>query len=303
MIDKNNFEDIRFLNNSPFNVTTSGMAETFPAHWHNYAEIIIVLQDVVVYSINEVVYTLHANDFLLIHPGDLHSLINNREMYSSYIMIQFDASFIYSLPDFQKHQYWIRNFHFLSKEENPALSCNVINLAAEIKDIFIRDNPYKDAKIYSRLLEMFSQLGEYVISDKYILRTMNSTDQGVTNQLAKNLHQYELKQKMIDVCSYLSQNCTQDITLSTAADYAGFSKYYFSRLFSEFTGYSFVEFLINERLKKAVELLLNEKLSITDVALMSGFSSISTFNRCFQKYRKDTPSNFRKKYSPMKSLE
>lgn len=302
MIGEDKFEDIRFLNNYPFTVIESGLAESFPAHWHNYAELIIVLHDSVVYSINDVHYTLHENEFLLVHPGELHALIYNREVFSSYIMIQFDASFIFSLPDFKKHQYWIKNFHFLSNEENPASSNQILSLATQIKDLFNNDSLYKDAKIFSRLLDMFALIGEYVISDKYILRAMNNTS-GNANQITNNLHQYELKQKMIDVCSYLSQNCTQDITLATAADYAGFSKFYFSRLFSEFTGYSFVEFLINERLKKAVEFLLNEKLSITDVAMMSGFSSISTFNRCFQKYRKDTPTNYRKKYSPMKSQE
>ena len=71
---------------------------------------------------------------------------------------------------------------------------------------------------------------------------------------------------------------------------------YFSRLFKEFTGLSYVEFITKERLNRACELLANATLSITDVALMSGFASISTFNRCFLKYRKDTPSSFRAKY-------
>ncbi|SFR64901.1 AraC family transcriptional regulator [Anaeromicropila populeti] len=301
MLGKEFYENITFANNYPFNVTIKGMSETFPAHWHNYAEVLIVLQDSIEYNINSIPYKLNKRDFLLVHPGELHSLVCNHKDLSSYILIQLDASFIFLLPEFKKHYYWIKTFHYLPYGECPALSDYMIELASEINDLFNSNALYKDAKIYARLLEMFAGIGEYVISDSYISRALNQRWLCPSRQSDKTSHQSEITQKMIDVCSYLSQNCTKDLTLLMAANYAGFSKYHFSRLFSEFTGSSFIEFLTNERLKQAVELLLNEKLSITDVAMMSGFSSISTFNRCFQKYKHDTPSNFRKKYTPMKS--
>ncbi len=303
MLGKDNYENIKFKNNYPFNVTANGLSSTFPSHWHHYAELIIVLDDILKFQVNEDQYILNSNDLLLAHPCELHALIYNQEAASSYIIIQFDASFIFSLPDFKKHQYWMQSFHYLPKQENPDLSRRLIALATEIKELYENDTLYKDAKICSKLLDMFTNIGEYVISDQYILGSSNQITTSSLRETEKSTRQSELTEKMIDVCSYISQNCTQDMTLAAAANYAGFSIYHFSRLFSQFTGNSFVEFLTSERLKKAVELLLYDNLSIMDVAMMSGFTSISTFNRCFQKYRNDSPSNFRKHYNNMKESE
>lgn len=263
---------------------------------------VVVFKDIIKYKVNDISYSIKENEILLVHPGELHELLYNKVNESSYIVIQFDASFILSLPDFKKHQYWISTFHLLEEKDNTELSKQLLGLSIEIMEMVQRDVQYKDAKICSRLLEIMALIGEYVISDQYILSAVRKSDLALS-KIKENIHQSELTQKMIDVCSYLSQNCTNDITLSTAADYAGFSKYHFSRLFSQFTGSSFVEFLINERLKIASDLLLDDNLSITDVAMKSGFSSISTFNRSFQKYRNDTPTNYRKTYKLKKSEE
>ena len=158
------------------------------------------------------------------------------------------------------------------------------------------DLAFKDTRICCKLYEMFIAIGEYVTSEQFIHFLDQDSHSATKTSTAKGTHQSEITQKMIGVCSYLSQNCTENISLDDAADYAGFSRYHFSRLFKEFTGLSYVEFITKERLNRACELLANATLSITDVALMSGFASISTFNRCFLKYRKDTPSSFRAKY-------
>ncbi|MGN0358319.1 MAG: helix-turn-helix domain-containing protein [Blautia sp.] len=48
-------------------------------------------------------------------------------------------------------------------------------------------------------------------------------------------------------------------------------------------------------MRHAEELLTDSKISITDIALASGFSSVSNFNRSFQMYNHCSPSQFRKK--------
>ena len=287
MLEKNNFENIRFQNDYPINLTNTCLPETFPEHWHNYAELIISKQDGIRYSITNTTFTLNKDDILLVHPGELHALIHNPPVASSYLLIQFDYSLISNMAEFRKHQYWLQKFQYLKAGRNPTLTDTLLACADYMFAIDRDDPPFKDARICCRLYEMFIAIGEYVTSDQYFQ---------FSNDVTKSTHQSETTQKMIDVCSYLSWNCTEDISLDDAARYAGFSRYHFSRLFKEFTNLSYVEFITKERLNRACELLANDTLSITDVALMSGFSSISTFNRCFLKYRGDTPSAFREKY-------
>ena len=102
-------------------------------------------------------------------------------------------------------------------------------------------------------------------------------------------------EKFTTVCQYIDTSFRENLTLEQAAEISGFSKYHFSRLFKEFTGITFQEYLTRQRIRHAEELLNDSKISITDIALASGFSAVSNFNRSFQMYNHCSPSQFRKK--------
>ena len=87
----------------------------------------------------------------------------------------------------------------------------------------------------------------------------------------------------------------EDISLDYLADQVGFSKFHFSRLFKEYTDYNFSDYLCIRRIKAAETLLEDPDYSITEVALNSGFASISTFNRIFKQKKGITPSEHRKR--------
>jgi AraC-like DNA-binding protein len=92
-------------------------------------------------------------------------------------------------------------------------------------------------------------------------------------------------------------NYVYDITLEDAAALSGFSKFHFSRLFKEYMNCTFYDYLINQRIKATEVLLTDDRLSITDIALQAGFSSISTFNRTFKQKKGCTPGEYRALYS------
>ena len=98
---------------------------------------------------------------------------------------------------------------------------------------------------------------------------------------------------MAEACLYISQNCTQPLTLDDAAGYMGVSKSHFAHLFKEYTNTTFVDFLTEERIKRAQALFSNPDTQIIDIAFDSGFSSISSFNRAFKKITGLSPSKYR----------
>ena len=67
------------------------------------------------------------------------------------------------------------------------------------------------------------------------------------------------------------------------ADYAGFSRYTLSRMFSRHTGATFIQYLNARRVDMAAEMLSQSDLPVTQVALRVGFGSIATFNRVYAK--------------------
>ena len=59
------------------------------------------------------------------------------------------------------------------------------------------------------------------------------------------------------------------------------------------SGKNFLDYLSYVRISRAKELLFGSSLSITQVALESGFGSFSSFLRVFRRYTDKTPSEYR----------
>ena len=76
---------------------------------------------------------------------------------------------------------------------------------------------------------------------------------------------------------------------------SGFSKSHFIRLFKDYTGVSYYEYLTRRRMLNVELLLNNPEYSISDVAMRSGYDSIATFNRVFKTSHGVTPTEYRKR--------
>ena len=70
--------------------------------------------------------------------------------------------------------------------------------------------------------------------------------------------------------------------------------YRFARAFKQATGSSPHSYLVEARITRAKELLCKSSVSITEVALRSGFASSSHFSVTFRRVTGLTPREFRK---------
>ena len=93
--------------------------------------------------------------------------------------------------------------------------------------------------------------------------------------------------------SYEDINYSEEISTEQAAEYTGFSKFHFMRLFKLQTGYTFHDYLTLKRIHIAEELLVTEK-PITDIAFQTGFNTLPSFCRAFKKYTNYSPSEYKK---------
>lgn len=93
---------------------------------------------------------------------------------------------------------------------------------------------------------------------------------------------------------YIVENYRRDISLTDAAEYVSMSSTYFSKKFKEVTGFGFKEYLLNLRIKKASELLLETRLSVTEIAYESGFNDSNYFGDVFKKSKGISPLGYRK---------
>lgn len=96
------------------------------------------------------------------------------------------------------------------------------------------------------------------------------------------------------VKKHIREHLNDDLNRKKLAALVYLSPDYLSHIFSERTGESLTTFILNERIKKAKELLLLSQNSIRDIALTSGFPNISYFSRQFKTLTGKTPQEFRK---------
>ena len=105
------------------------------------------------------------------------------------------------------------------------------------------------------------------------------------------LPSYKLKQSL----EYINDNLEEPIKLSDIAKLVNTSQFYFCRLFRESIGISPYQYVLQQRIKKARNLIENSSLSLIDIAYESGFSSQSQMTHHFRKSVGVTPKVYRNK--------
>lgn len=103
------------------------------------------------------------------------------------------------------------------------------------------------------------------------------------------LPQYQLRR----ILEYIDAHLDQDIKLVDLAGLLDMSQFHFSRLFKQSVGISPYQYLIQQRVERAKQLLKQTDRLITDIALDCGFSSHSHLSKQFRQLTGVTPKAFR----------
>ena len=92
---------------------------------------------------------------------------------------------------------------------------------------------------------------------------------------------------------FLKENFSRKLSLAEMAAVCDLSPYHFARAFSKTFGASPHQYVLVLRLDLAEQLLADSRMSITDIADLTGFSSQSHFTTMMRKYRHVTPQQVR----------
>jgi AraC family transcriptional regulator len=108
---------------------------------------------------------------------------------------------------------------------------------------------------------------------------------------ANALPQAQLKQ----VIDYMKANLTQDLSILDLAKLASMSESHFSRSFKQSVGISPYQYLIQQRVERAKELLEKRSLSISTIALDCGFANQTHLSKVFHQMTGMTPKTYQKR--------
>jgi AraC-like DNA-binding protein len=96
------------------------------------------------------------------------------------------------------------------------------------------------------------------------------------------------------ICEYVAANFREDIDSTDIALSADIHPKYAMSVFKKSTGMTLIEYVSLLRLSYAQALLMREDASVLQVAMDSGFGSLSAFNKCFRKIAGMSPSDFKR---------
>ncbi len=275
------YETVNFRENTRLRLYDNDLCEDYPPHWHTPLEIIMPIENTYTVECCDRKIVLQENEIIIICPGCLHTLYAPPE--GRRIIFQPDISTLRDIRDIETILSILSPVIVLTPEECPELHPVVHSLLLEIQSEYLKNSALTEASIYSKLLTMLTLLG------RNYMENANRFD-------VANTKQQEYTEKFMSICDYISVHCTEDLHLDDIAALAGFSKFHFTRLFKQFTNVSFYKYLNQKRIANAETLLTNPDYSVTDVALNSGFSSLSSFIRMFKIVKNCTPTEFRDMY-------
>lgn len=98
-----------------------------------------------------------------------------------------------------------------------------------------------------------------------------------------------------ELVAYISENLSEDLTLTALSKRCFYNPSYFSRVFKEKFGLTLTEYITGKRLEHAAYLLSSENSSAERIAVECGFSGKAAFYRAFAKKYGCTPNEYRNK--------
>ena len=133
----------------------------------------------------------------------------------------------------------------------------------------------EDIILYSRLLELI-----YTIDC--------DTKKSLKSSTSKNNNSLLIEKTL----SYIENNLREEFSLSSIAKQNYLSPVHFHNIFKAATGRTLREYVEEQRIKKAISLLLSTNLTLTQIAYECGFSSQSYFSYAFKRKMNCTPREY-----------
>lgn len=258
-----------------FNRMSIGSANYF--HWHQCLEMLFISQGYGIVIVDNQQYTLRPGRLFVFPPFKLHKVFVEQSEKNHYIRTtvhldhQLLDGFLSCFPQRRAH------FSRLWGAESDA---HIFDLA---------DN----AQHIETILESFQRL--------QLAATPQWEDIAMMIlQLMEFMPEQQVKRKTVSrttaskVMQWIEENYVMKFSLAELSAAIGLSQSYISRVFSQETGGSVVDYLATRRIKRACELLRSTDMRIEEVGSQCGFTDTPYFITCFRKLIGRTPLQYRK---------
>ena len=272
---KDDKEIVDFVPNSHLRIWYNTQTEGYTMHHHSAAEIIFCVENFYQVAVGNKLYNLKPDDILFIPPETLHSIKGSEGIRFIFLI---DLTPLRDFIDYNIVETVTMHPLLLSEKSHPMLYERVKLHLQETTEIYFRSQSMWELQIFSRLIQMYADIGKYNFSRK--------------EPYNEDEHSRLYYEKFANLLKYTDSHLNEELSLDWAADYTGFSKYHFLRLFKEYTGMTYYDHLSHKRIQAAQKLLSSSE-SVTNIAVRTGFNNLTSFSRSFKKLTGMSPTQYR----------
>ena len=243
-------------------------------HWHNELEIIYCYSGELIYTVNNIQYTLNKNNAVLVNQNIIHQADMRGK--SNWYAILFNPKLIYGFDECA-----IKDIFNNIKYDSIYIddSSTIESIQKLIYDYFLPSSPLKPLKVKRDLMNLYTK----IIDDSYH---------------SGEIKAYKPKPEMIKVktmLDFIYANYKNKISIDDIAREVGSCRSEVCRIFKEALNTSISDYILKLKLEKSINLLMSDNLSINEIAEQSGFNSASYYAEAFKKVIKMTPREYKKK--------
>lgn len=235
-------------------------------HTHNHTELFFIVSGKGQFLIQDQIFPVDVNNLVIINPNVTHTEDSINAQPLEYIVLGIEGIELATSAN-SNGQFCILD-HFESLEISSCLR----NILREME---LKNTGYKDiCQAYMEIL---------------IIRLMRNTALSVQTEAPGPSGNHQC----VAIKRYIDLHFKEPLTLEQLSEEAHMSKYYLSHAFKREYGVSPINYLISRRISESKYLLAETDLSMSQIAQLLGFSSLSYFSQVFRKTHGTSPMEFR----------
>ena len=235
-------------------------------HTHNHAELFYIVGGKGQFLIEDQLYPVNTNHLVIINPNVTHTEVSLNAQPLEYIVLGIEGVEL-SITENSNGQFCILD-HFESMD---ITSC----LRNILREMELKQPGYED------ICQAFMEI--------LIIRLMRSTGLSMPTEPQNSVGNHQCAA----VRRYIDHHFKEPLTLDQLAEEAHINKYYLSHAFKREYGVSPINYMISRRLEESKYLLAETDLSMSQIAQLLGFSSLSYFSQVFHRTQGIAPMEYR----------
>ena len=235
-------------------------------HTHNHMELFFIIGGKGQFLIEDQLHPVDVNNLVIINPNVVHTEVSLNAQPLEYIVLGV-AGIQLATSGTSNGQFSILD-HFESAEISGCLR----NILREMEQ---KNTGYEDVcQAYMEIL---------------IIRLMRSIALAVPSESQV----ISVNRQCAAVRRYIDLHFKEALTLEQLAEEGHMNKFYLSHAFKREYGVSPINYMISKRIEESKYLLAETDLSMTQIAQLLGFSSLSYFSQVFRRTQSVTPMEYR----------